>query len=238
MKRLVLLLTAAALMLMLAVGVSASLPFVADHAQLLTESEQADLEEQAVSLWQQCGVEAVILTVNTLNGKTPGDFADDYYDTQGYGENGLLLLLSMEERDWYISTTGSVTDKLRGGDIDRCMEGCLPCFSAGDYYEGFSLWLTDLPNYLKTEEKSSGVNLWISLIVGLAAAGMVLGIMCYCMNTRRRQYSAGVYMEENSFRLKGHLDLFLYSTVAKRAKPKNNSTSSGGRSRGGGGGKF
>ncbi len=238
MKRLFLLLLAAALLAALALGASATVPFVADHAQLLEESEQLELEEQAARMTREYKTDIVILTVDSLGGKTPGEYADDYYDTHGYGDDGILLLLSMEERDWYVSTTGSARQKLRDRDIDRCMEDCLPYISDGDYYRGFSLWLSGLPGYLSREPEQPGVNWWISLGVGLGIAGIALLAMWRSMNTRRRQSSAAAYISDGSFRLKGQMDLFLYSTVSKTPKPKSNSPSGGGRSHGGGGGKF
>lgn len=51
-----------------------------------------------------------IVTVNSLDGKTAQAYADDYYDYNGYGygenDDGILLLISMGERKWAISTYG------------------------------------------------------------------------------------------------------------------------------------
>ena len=57
---------------------------------------------------QSCDV--IVVTVASLDGKTAESYADDYFDFNGYGlgqdRDGILLLLSMEDRDWAISTHG------------------------------------------------------------------------------------------------------------------------------------
>ena len=62
------------------------------------------------------------VTADTINGETPMAYADDYYDYNGYGagadNDGILLLLSMEDRDWWISTTGYGIDAFTDYGID------------------------------------------------------------------------------------------------------------------------
>ena len=57
-------------------------------------------------------VDVVIVTVASIEGKTATEYADDYFDYQGYGygekSDGILLLVGMKERVWAISTHGSL----------------------------------------------------------------------------------------------------------------------------------
>ena len=86
------------------------LPRLVDEADLLTDEEEADILEQLdeISERQECDV--AVVTVDGLDGKSAMEYADDFYDYNGYGfgeeKDGILLLVSMEERDWYISTCG------------------------------------------------------------------------------------------------------------------------------------
>ena len=83
---------------------------VRDSAELLTESEESTLAAKLDEIRIRQKVDIVVVTTTTLNGQTPRDYADDYFDYNGfgYGENrdGVLLLISTEESDWYISTHG------------------------------------------------------------------------------------------------------------------------------------
>ena len=264
----------------------AGVPLIVDEADLLTAEEEASLETVAEGLLDAYGVDIVILTVDSLEGKRPQDYADDYYDAQGYGVgddySGALFLLSMEERDLYVSTCGDAIYALTDYGIDQTTELALPYLADGDYYGGFLVWLEALPEYFDAlaegtpvdgsdysegfyhgdqeevvyyEEKDYYVAEIIlrarqSLMIALPVAGVVLLIMCLMMNTKRPRHSAMDYMKADSFHLRSQQDLFLYSQVTKREKPKapppsssggggsSVHTSSSGRSHGGGGKKF
>ena len=87
-------------------------PRLADQDELLTTEEQEELLARLdeISERQQCDV--VIVTVASIEGKTATEYADDYFDYQGYGygekSDGILLLVGMKERVWAISTHGSL----------------------------------------------------------------------------------------------------------------------------------
>lgn len=144
--------------LCLTAGASSTQSYVIDNAELLSSEEGAALEEKIQSIRQEYAVDVVILTVDSLDGKTPQDYADDYYDYNGYADDGLLFLLSMEERDWYISTKGSAIYALTDYGIQQLGEGILSYLSAGDYYGGFDAFLNDLPTYLSAFRDGSPID--------------------------------------------------------------------------------
>ena len=144
--------------LCLTAGASSTQSYVIDNAELLSSEEEAALEEKIQSIRQEYAVDVVILTVGSLDGKTPQDYADDYYDYNGYADDGLLFLLSMEERDWYISTKGSAIYALTDYGIQQLGEGILSYLSAGDYYGGFDAFLNDLPTYLSAFRDDSPID--------------------------------------------------------------------------------
>lgn len=126
---------------------SAEQQYVIDNADLMSSSEKAALEEKALALREEYGMDVVILTVDSLDGQRPQDYADDYYDYNGYADDGLLFLLSMEERDWYISTKGSAIYALTDYGIQQVGESALPYLKNGDYYGAFGAFLDTLPTY-------------------------------------------------------------------------------------------
>lgn len=261
---------------------SSSLPMVIDGAVLFSNGELADLENKAQSLRTAYEMDVVILTVDTLDGNSAQDYADNYYDENGYGYgddySGLLFLLAMEEREWYISTCGKAIYAFTDYGLDRLGELVVPYLSSGDYYNAFDRYLDALPSYFEEygnghpldggissysdQDPSSNmredvvyykpkrnINIFVSLMIGIAAATVVILIMRGTMNTRRRQHSAGDYLKPGSYHLRTHQDLFLYSHVSKVRRQENNGgrhggggnsvhRSSGGRSHGGRGGGF
>jgi uncharacterized protein len=96
-----LLLTAVLLCAALALPVSATEPAWAltDDAELLTANQLQELDRQIRTLTAQYQTDFVIVTVDSLGGKSPKQYANDFYDDNncGFGENrdGILLLLAM-----------------------------------------------------------------------------------------------------------------------------------------------
>lgn len=257
MKRMatVLILFALLLSLPLKAGAAGS-PLVVDEAGLLTAAQVRELTAASERISSEYGMDAVILTVTSLEGKSPRAFADDYYDSHGYGYDGLLLLIAIQDRDWHISTSGKAINVFTDYGLEKLGDAIVPSFSEGDFYEGFDLFLSKSAQYMESYERGEAVDvpkrslgsvLLVSALIGLAAAGVTVGVMCAGMNTKRRQQDALAYMIPDSYSLPVRQDIFLYSNVTKVKRPENNSsgkggstvhTSSSGRSHGGHGGKF
>jgi uncharacterized protein len=231
--------------------------FVIDEAGLL-RSEQIDtLQEMAAELKEHYEIDAVILTVDSLGGTYAQDYADDYYDNAGYGDDGVLFLLAMEEREWYISTSGSVIYTLTDYGIQKIGEGAVSYFADGLWFEGFAYFLNNLSYYLDALENGAPVdgfadfsgdyyhgdqeevvyyqeetspNFVLSLLCGLGAAGISIFVMRSAMNTKRSQRGAGDYLKKDSWNLYQHRDLFLYSNITKSRRQEESKSSSGGGS--------
>ena len=234
------------LLLVLPLAASASGNYVVDEAGLLTADEVMELEERCAQFYATSNMELVILTVNSLDGKTAMDYSDDYFDAN-YGENGILLLISMGEREWYISTCGTAMEAFDPDmDLLNMEKGLMSYLPDGKYHKAFLNFVADAEYYWCDEGVSDlEAGLFWGIPAGAVIALIVLLILRGTMNTKRGQRSAGNYEVEGSYNLRRHQDLFLYSKVTKQAKPQQTSnsssgthTSSSGRSHGGRGGKF
>ncbi len=128
------------------------LPRVVDEAGLLTPDEIQTLEETIASITDEYGMDIVILTVYSLDGKSAQDYADDYYDDQGYGYgddfSGILFLLSMEYRDWWMSTCGDGIYAFTDYGIQELFSEAAFYLSSDRYYLAFDAWLEAIPTYL------------------------------------------------------------------------------------------
>ena len=144
--------------LLLAAGAQSTQIYVIDRADLLSSEEEAALEEKIQTIRQEYAMDAVILTLDTLDGKSPQDYADDYYDYNGYSDSGVLFLLSMEERDWYISTKGDAIYALTDYGIQQIGEDAVSYLADGDYYGGFNAFLNDLPAYFSALQDGSPID--------------------------------------------------------------------------------
>ena len=224
---------------------SAAKVLVNDIASLMTSEETASLSLASEALREEYGLDVVILTIPNLMGKSAEAFADDFYDNNRYSDDGVLFLLDMGSRQWHISTAGTAIELLSDRDLMELEDKVIPYFSEGRYYEGFCRFQELLPRLLTNDQQSnSGINFFLSLLVGAGIAGIALLVMRSTMNTKKPQRSADNYQNDGSYHLRTHQDLFLYSNVTKRPRPQNNSSgssthrSSSGRSHGGRGGQF
>lgn len=238
-----------------------TLPLVIDGARLLDSIQEQSLEESAKALRDRYQMDVVILTLNSLDGKTPQEYADDFYDYYGYGigekKSGMLFLLSMQERDWYISTCGDAIYALTDYGIQQVGNAAVEYLSQGDYYSAFVVYLNTLESYLRAFQNGSPIdgyadysgsyyhgdrehvvyynqpytpNLMISIGVGLLISTITLLCMRGAMNTKRVQRSASEYMVAGSYNLRTQRDIFLYSRVSKTRRESD----SGGHGGGGG----
>ena len=268
-KRLGMLLLALALCLSLAVPAFAAEGFadeyyrLYDEGELLTEEEEAALLEKLDVLSEKLRFDLVIITEKDLSGSTPREYADDLYDAckYGYGDgrDGALLLISMDQRDWYISTHGYGMTALTDYGIEYIGEQMKPDLSAGNYAAAFDTFLKLCGDFVGqardghpfdrgSEPKGplSIVWLFLSIGVGLVVALIAVGVMRSKLKTVRPQAGASSYVRAGSMRLTQSSDLFLYRTVNRTAREKSSSssggssshTSSSGEVHGGGGGKF
>ena len=243
------------------------LPRLVDDADLLTNSEESELLALLDEISERQKVDVVGVTVDSLDGKSPMRFADDFYDYNGYGfganADGVLLLVSMEDRDWYISTTGYGITAFTDEGLDYIADAFLPDLSDGEYLDAFKTYAGLCDTFIsqarngKTydagnmpkEPFSIGKNIAISFGIGIVLALIITGIMAGQLKSVRMQQAADNYIKRDSMKVTQSSDLFLYKHTDRRAKPKESSSgshhsgssthrSSSGRSHGGRGGKF
>lgn len=122
-----------------------SLPRVIDDADLLAGSEEMYLLAKFDEIADTQEFDVIIATVNTLEGKSPQEYAEDLYDYNDFGlgdkKDGILLLVSMEDRDVYISTTGLGIELFGDGVWDESiLNRIIPFLSNGEYYDAFLLY--------------------------------------------------------------------------------------------------
>lgn len=237
-------------------------PRLVDEANLLRRAEAEELLEtlDEISERQRCDV--IVVTVNSLDGKRPRDFADDFYDYNGYGygtaHDGILLLLSMEARDWWMTTTGYGTTAFTDAGLDYMSDQFLPKLKDNNYAKAFTIFAElcdDFITQAKTGKPYDTGNLphapmsvlWIfvSLAAGILLAFIPVTIMKGKLKSVRSQPAANSYIVQNSMNLTNQRDLFLYANTTRTARPKESKSggssthrSSSGRSHGGRGGKF
>ena len=228
---------------------------VIDEADILTDSEEKELDAKIATIEQSNKVRILIGTMKSTDGTPLGKIANNVVDQIPADNGTIVLLLSMKERDWYISTDNKMRLRITDGKgVDYLAGEFLPDLKEGKYAAAFTAFAatTDemLTYYEKEGEPYDPANAFDLMALGIAlACALILGGTIYYMlyeyeSNVRSAAEADAYLNHDSFQLTQSEDNFLYTTVTRRAKEKressssNVSTSSSDSSHGGGGGKF
>ncbi len=249
-------------------AVNAYKELVFDDAGLFTSDERVSLERGANDLSDEYNMDIVITTTNDAGGKSSREYADDYFDYNGFGRgpdyDGILFLIDMDNREAYISTSGIgiryLTDQRIEGVLDEVFDSGL---ADGDYYGASRGFLGKTRQYLQTgipsdqysvdEKEANRLTLFdmlIGLVGGTATGGLFYGSTksAYKLKNPGNPFS---YRNNSIVNVVPGRDQLIDSVVTHRIIPRppkgggpsggSRSTthrSSSGRTHGGGGRKF
>lgn len=128
--------------------VLASFEKVYDEANLFSEAERTDINEQALNLSEQTEMDIVIVTTNDSQGKSSSDYALDFYDEHGFGYegtlDGVLYLLNMDEREVYIFTRDKGTDYIDASRVEESLDLVYPPLGEENYRESVQIFLDEV----------------------------------------------------------------------------------------------
>lgn len=217
---------------------------VFDEGNLFSQEDIINLEEEANNLSRAYNLDIVIVTTNDALGKTPREYADDFYDEGGFGigndYDGILFLIDMDNREPYISTTGLgiryLTDGRIQSIIDQTFDGGL---IEGDYYGAAMTFLDGTKAYLQRGIPSDQYNepevikpkntltimeFIISLVVGIGLSGS------FFLSTKSRYKMKKVpshfsYRNNSIVNFKSNEDKLVNTFVTHRVIPKPSETS-------------
>lgn len=131
-------------------------PRLVDNGDLLDSAEEEQLAVILDEVSEARGCDVVVVTADSLEGKSAQAYADDYFDYNGYGQgedhSGVLLLVSMAEREWWISTSGSAIIVLDDYRLMQIEDEILGDLSAGDYYDAFEAYAELCDTYFEQAE--------------------------------------------------------------------------------------
>ena len=239
-----------------------------DGAGVLTEDEDNELEDALEELSLRQSFDVTIATIESLesvNADSMEQYADDLYDycQFGYGtdRDGVLLLVSVGDRKWHLSTCGYGITAFTDAGIQYLGQQLTPFMAEGDYagaFRTFVQWADDYvtaareghPYDVNTlpREPLSPMYLVLALGIGLVLAWVIVGVMKSQLRSVAFQENAASYVREGSMKLTNQRDLFLYRDVQRTKHVEETDsdssggssthTSSSGTTHGGGGGSF
>ncbi len=224
-----------------------TLPLVVDNADVLTDGEEAELTAKLEALGSEYDIEIGAVTVDSYDGKDPQDFADDFYDSNGYGygenDDGIIVVFNTGDvdgnRNLWIYTHGTGIDLLTDSEISLIVEMMIAPIKNGDFAGAFDNFVVECENAID----SSISIIWIpvSILIGFGLAFLIVKIQASKLKTVVQKADAADYV--GNVVLTSQYDNFMYKNVTSSPKAKSSSggsthTSSSGRTHGGGGKSF
>ena len=234
-----------------------SLPsLVHDDCGLLSNVELSDLQTRALQISSNfnCGIYIVVV-------KNMDDFVFDYEiysdafgieafaqyyffnELKGVGESGdgILLIMSMKERDYDIMAHGDFANyAFTDYGKSKLADSFLDYFADGNWYKGFDAYLNRVDRFLNAAAQGTPVdigtrikehNLPLSIASGLIFGFIVALISCLAMKSGMKSVHtariASNFITQNGIKIPIQKDIFTHNTVVRQVIQSSSSSSSG-----------
>ena len=217
-----------------------------DNANLIPDDKESDLLKKAEDISKKYNIDVVIATVDSLNGQSIEEFADKFYKDREYNKDGIMLLLSDEDRDYRFYESGKIYKAFTTYWEDYILTDVLAQLKENKYAEAFNIYL-DKTQEVVSQIKEDGTlpkpPINPLLYVGGVAGGFLIAFIIVSIGKSSLKSvafnrTANNYLKEGSLNLRNSSESFLYRNVTRREKPKpKENSSSDSRSSGSSGGR-
>lgn len=229
---------------------SVGMGYIFDVSDLLTYEEWEKLESRArdISKRQHCGIYFALVDDYTDYGEG-GVYEVTYqlyHGSQlGFGANrdGIIVLLSMEERDYAMFVYGEYAEyAFDDFGQEKLEERFHDDFGDNDWYGGISDYLDACDVFLTNADEGKPIRSshWPLVIVAVGISCLIAGGICFLllrsMMSVHQKKEADVYLTGGGLHLTQQYDQYTHSTETRRKIEKSssrNSESGGGSGRSG-----
>lgn len=220
---------------------------VTDAASLLSDQQWATLEgkAEALSAQYECGIYII-----TLDDFTDYVNTNDVYEAAkaiyreyslGWGaeKSGVLLMLSMAERDYSLIAYGYGNTAFTDYGKDQLAKCFLDNFGEDDWYGGFSDYLNKCGSMLSTAREGHPldvdsspqirlVGILISLALGCLAAMALCCVLCLRMKSVAKKAEADSYVQRESVQFIVREDHFTHASQTRTMVESSSGSGGGG----------
>lgn len=246
---------------------------VYDFANLLSDQEEQELYEKSQKFIKDHKMDIVLLTIN-VNPYGSADsatkrYSEDFYDYNNFGVgktmDGIIIIIDMNNRYPYITTTGNAQLVYDDNRIETMHNLAYSYLASGKYYSALNSYLRSANSFAEKGIPDSNKNycidddgeyyrctkrsvnwIWAGVISGVATL-IILVVTLGKYKGIRKATNAGIYLTNK--KITNSKDMFL-TTFTSRVRRSHSSSSgssggggssishgSSGRSHGGGGGR-
>ena len=141
-------------------------PLLVDDADLLNDSQEAALLSLLEAKSDAVKADIAVVTVYGTDGQDLETYAYDYYDYNGYGQgednDGVLLMIDMEAREYWITTTGYCIEAITDYGLEKIENDFLAALSAGNYNGAFRTFASDCETLIAAAREGNIYDYYIS----------------------------------------------------------------------------
>ena len=239
---------------------------VYDFADLFTEQEEKEIYEKIIDFINETNLDMVVVTISKNNKISTREYAADFYDYNFFKLNGYLFIIDMDNREFFLLTTGIAENYIMYDRLDMILDYAVPNIKNEKYAlatinivkhlnQLFSLGIADVDENLTIFMGNVGKNYHILeiTIFSLIATFVTMIVLISKNKMVKHATSSRNYLDQKTVQIKNVSNLFLGKNVTKKVKIKSSDSgfggsssrggsrsfrSSSGRSHGGGGRKF
>ena len=223
---------------------------VYDDAELLTDRERNALNNEITALTEETGWNIYAVTTDDAQGKSAMAYADDFFDEHSpEQEDGVVLLIDMDNREIWLSTCGIAIRYLTDARIDAILDDAYTDVSNGRYGDCLGTMLDGVAKYYDAgipggqynyDEETGAISVYRTIepfefVVAILLA-IASGVAVYLVVSAKYRMKIGTYQyayrENSDVRLRVREDRFVNQTTTHRRIPQQTSSGGGSHSSG------
>ncbi|MBQ7938647.1 MAG: TPM domain-containing protein [Oscillospiraceae bacterium] len=219
--------------------------FVFDEAGILTYDELEELELKAAQTSEKYGFGVYIVTFENLGGHEAWEYNEMVYDElceyYNAGEDVVILLLSMEERQYDIMAHGYGNVAFTDYGKDVMAERFLDDFSVNSWYWGFIDYLDTCDEFLELAENgepfdigsgnsgSSGGGKFFGVIIAVIVSCVIALLVCLVLKSQMKTAVRATEAHEyaKGLDLTGQYDRFSHKDIRRIYNPPQENNDGG-----------
>lgn len=196
------------------------LPRLVDDGDVLTAGEEVELNALLDEVSERQQFDVVVVTVQDFTQSDVQNAAYDFYDYNGYGygsdNDGVMLYLSMAERDYNLSATGYGITVFTDAGKEYMIDRILPMLGEDDYaaaFAAFAAMTDDFVTQARTGEPYDRGNMPAGESTFLVMAMMLWLVAAFALATvkarkeKAKLLSVAMKPEATEYVKEGSLDL-------------------------------
>ena len=216
---------------------------VYDFADLFTAEEEEEMVSSINSFIEKTSLDLAVVTINDNTKTSTMAYADDFYDYNDFKENGLVYVIDMKNREFYISTSGEAILYYDSYRIESMLSSLDNSMINGEYNDSVDILIDKLTSYYDAgysilEDDYEIVDgkivrktpYFSFIVISCIVSGIVILVLCLKNRPVKPLKNSDMYINKEKTNITNSKDIFLNTRTERVYSPISDNDSSGGGS--------